>query len=214
MPDPWPLRHLVLRTPRLELRPDDDVGLLELAELALRGVHPPEEMPFAVPWTDQPPEELVRGVMQYHWSMRAEVGAARWRLQFLVRHGGRVIGSQGLSAGDFAVTRAVSTGSWLGLEHHGQGFGTEMRAAVLLFAFDHLGATQARSGAFVDNPASARVSRRLGYRPDGTNTWARRGARVVETRFLLEPEWFLRPSWPLGVEGVAGCRALLGAVSA
>ena len=24
--DPWPLRHLVLRTPRLELRPDDDAG--------------------------------------------------------------------------------------------------------------------------------------------------------------------------------------------
>lgn len=25
--DPWPLRHLVLHTPRLELRPDDDAGL-------------------------------------------------------------------------------------------------------------------------------------------------------------------------------------------
>ena len=44
--DPWPLRHLVLRTPRLELRPDDDAGLLELAEEARLGVHPPELMPF------------------------------------------------------------------------------------------------------------------------------------------------------------------------
>jgi hypothetical protein len=49
-PDPWPLRHLVLRTPRLELRPDD-AGLLELVEEAYRGVHPPDRMPFLVPWT-------------------------------------------------------------------------------------------------------------------------------------------------------------------
>ena len=37
-PDPWPLRHLVLRTPRLELRPDDDAGLLELVDLAHEGI--------------------------------------------------------------------------------------------------------------------------------------------------------------------------------
>jgi hypothetical protein len=29
-PDPWPLWRLMLRTPRLELRPDDDPGLREL----------------------------------------------------------------------------------------------------------------------------------------------------------------------------------------
>ncbi len=40
-PDPWPLRHLLLRTPRLELRPDDDAGLLELVDLAHGGCLPP-----------------------------------------------------------------------------------------------------------------------------------------------------------------------------
>ena len=54
-PEHWPLRHLVLRTPRLELRPDDDDGLLELIEVAYRGVHPPEQMPFSIPWTDADP---------------------------------------------------------------------------------------------------------------------------------------------------------------
>ena len=49
---PWPLWRLVLRTPRLELRPDDDAGLVELLAEACRGVHPPAEMPFGVPWTD------------------------------------------------------------------------------------------------------------------------------------------------------------------
>ena len=35
----WPLRHLVLRTPRLELRPDDIAGLDELVAVAY-GRHP------------------------------------------------------------------------------------------------------------------------------------------------------------------------------
>jgi RimJ/RimL family protein N-acetyltransferase len=213
MPDPWPLRHLVLRTPRLTLRPDDDEGLHELAELALRGVHPAEEMPFAAPWTDQPPAELVRGAMQHHWTARAGLGPARWRIHFLVRHRGEVIGSQELSAKDFAVTREVSTGSWLGLAHQRHGFGTEMRAAVLLLAFDHLGAVLARSGAFTDNPASQRVSEKLGYRRDGTNTWVRRGERVTEHRLVVAPEQLVRPGWTLEVAGLDGCRELLGAAT-
>jgi hypothetical protein len=60
----WPLRHLVLRTPRLELRPDDDAGLDELVAVAYDGVHPPAEMPFAVPWTDADPRYLGRGILQ------------------------------------------------------------------------------------------------------------------------------------------------------
>ncbi|MBY8854139.1 GNAT family N-acetyltransferase, partial [Saccharothrix sp. MB29] len=64
----------------------------------------------------------------------------------------------------FPVLREVDTGSWLGLEHQGKGCGTEMRAAVLLFAFDHLGALAARSSAFDDNLPSHGVSRKLGYR--------------------------------------------------
>ncbi|MCA1682238.1 MAG: hypothetical protein LC700_03790, partial [Actinobacteria bacterium] len=59
-PEPWPLRRLELRTPRLSLRPDDDDGLRELAALAASGIHPPEQMPFLHPWTDQPVDELVR----------------------------------------------------------------------------------------------------------------------------------------------------------
>jgi RimJ/RimL family protein N-acetyltransferase len=109
------------------------------------------------------------------------------------------------------VTREVATGSWLGLRHQGRGIGTEMRAAVLLFAFDHLGAVQARSAAFVDNPASLRVSERLGYRRDGTEVVARRGAAVEDVRLLLTPDTFRRPDWTLRVEGVAACLPMLGA---
>lgn len=212
MPDPWPLRHLVLRTPRLTLRPDDDDGLYELAALALRGVHPPQEMPFLFPWTDQAPDDLVRGTVQYHWGARSQLTPSDWRVNFLVRWDGRVIGAQGLSARNFPITREVSTGSWLGAEHQSQGFGTEMRAAVLLLVFDHLGAAIARSGAFTDNPASLRVSKRLGYRRDGTNTCARRGTPATEIRLVLDPSHFVRPQWTLIVDGLDGCRQSLGAV--
>jgi RimJ/RimL family protein N-acetyltransferase len=85
-----------------------------------------------------------------------------------------------------------------------------MRAAVLLFAFDHLGAVRARSAAFVDNPASLRVSEKLGYRSDGTVTVARRGRPAVDVRLLLDREAFRRPDWTLQVDGAAPCLPVLG----
>lgn len=84
-----------------------------------------------------------------------------------------------------------------------------MRAAVLLLAIDHLGAAIARSGAFIDNPASLRVSEKLGYRADGTSTRARRGTAVTEIRLILKPTYFIRPEWTLEMDG---CRQSLGAV--
>jgi RimJ/RimL family protein N-acetyltransferase len=210
MNDPWPLRHLVLRTPRLVLRPDDDAGLLELAEEARLGIHAPDMMPFVTSWSDAAPEERARNTLQWHWSKRAELRPTGWNVQFLVRFDGRVVGTQALGATDFAVTRIVATGSWLGLRHQGRGIGTEMRAAVLMFAFDHLGATRARSAAFVDNPSSLRVSEKLGYRPDGTETVARRGVATDDVRLLLTPDAFRRPGWELAAEGVAGCLPMLG----
>ncbi|PZS38326.1 MAG: N-acetyltransferase [Pseudonocardiales bacterium] len=211
MSEPWPLRHLVLRTPRLTLRPDDDAGLYELAALALRGVHPPEEMPFLTPWTDQAPDDLVRISLQHFWHARAYLTATDWSVNFLVRHDGQVIGTQNLSGMEFAITREVSSGSWLGIAHQRHGYGTEMRVAVLLLAFDHLSATIARSGAFADNAASLRLSEKLGYRTDGANTVARRGTAATEIRLVLHPSRFVRPEWTLQVDGLDGCRQMLGA---
>jgi RimJ/RimL family protein N-acetyltransferase len=210
----WPLRHLVLRTPRLELRPDDDAGLHELVDVAYEGVHPPEEMPFAVAWTDAAPRYLGRGVLQYYWSERAALTPERWPIHFLVRLDGRVIGTQSLGAREFAITREVYTGSWIGLRHQGQGIGTEMRAAVLLFAFDHLGAEAARSAANAENPRSLGVSRHLGYRPDGTETVVRRGRRTEDVRLVVTAPTLVRPGWTLDVAGYGEeCRALLGGIS-
>jgi RimJ/RimL family protein N-acetyltransferase len=208
-PEPWPLRHLVLRTPRLELRPDDDAGLDELVEVAYAGVHPPEEMPFGEPWTDTDPRYLGRGTLQHFWQQRAALAPEDWNVHFLVRLGGRVLGVQSLHARQFAITREVSTGSWLGLRDQGKGIGTEMRAAVLMLAFDHLGAVCARSSAYVDNAASNRVSAKLGYRADGSAVRVRRGKPVEELRLRVTPATFVRPGWVLDVDGLDGCLGLL-----
>ena len=85
--------------------------------------------------------------------------------------------------------------------------------AVLQFAFDHLGAVQARTTAWADNTASHRVSTKLGYRPDGTQRETRRGEATTVTRFLLSRADFEqnRPEWTIDVEGLSPCLPLLGA---
>lgn len=208
-PEPWPLRHLVLRTPRLELRPPDEAGLYELCDRAHEGIHPADFMPFAVEWTDVDPHELGPNLLRFHWGQLAACMPGDWTINFLVRADGKVIGTQGLIGKWFAVRREVSTGSWLGRRFQGRGYGAEMRAAVLMFAFDHLGAEQARSAAFTSNGASHAVSAKLGYRRDGTERLAVRGKAVTDVRLLLVKDEFVRPGWTLQTEGVEGCLPFL-----
>ena len=113
MPDPWPLRHLVLRTPRLTLCPDDDEGLYELAGLALCGVHLPHECRSYFPGPTRRPTVWCRGTMQYYWGARSRLTASDWNVNFLVRYADPVIGAQGLSAKAFPILGVVSSGSWL-----------------------------------------------------------------------------------------------------
>jgi RimJ/RimL family protein N-acetyltransferase len=208
----WPLFGLRLHTPRLFLRPVLDEDLPGLVDAALAGIHPPEVMPFSVPWTDAPRDELVRELLKYQWRLRTSVSPDSWKLAFAVLHDGVVLGTQDLSSEKFAATRTVSTGSWLAQPHQGKGFGSEMRAAVLAFAFDHLGAEVAESGAATWNEASKTVSRRLGYRENGiTRQTTRPGFADEVLGFRLLREEFVRPAWTLEVEGrEPALTALLG----
>ena len=207
--DAWPLRHLVLRTPRLELRPDDDEGLFELVRVAQAGVHDPDEMPFSFAWTDLLAKDGGFGMVQRFWGERARFAAGDWAICFLARHEGRVIGVQEVNAQNFGALREVNTGSWIGKEFQGNGFGTEMRVAVLQFAFDHLGADIARSAAWLGNHASNRVSAKLGYVQDGTLRIAPRGERLEHVRLRLDAADFVRPEWSVTVEGLAECVQLI-----
>ena len=208
--DVWPVFGLRLFTPRLELRVARDEDIPGLAGAAIRGIHPAERMPFAHPWTDEPPETLRREMARYLWRERAAVAPGTWMLNFAVLDDGVPIGIQDLRAVDFTLLRTVSTGSWLTRSRQGAGLGTEMRAAVLAFAFDHLGAEVAESAAIDWNEASLSVSRKLGYRENGVKrVTARPGTVEREVLLRLEPGDFMRPDWELRVEGVEAARAAL-----
>ncbi|WP_052021747.1 GNAT family N-acetyltransferase [Actinokineospora spheciospongiae] len=202
---------LHLRTPRLHLCLPDPEQLTALAHLAAGGVHDPATMPFVVPWTDAPPGQVALAVVQHHWRTLGAWTPRDWSLPLVVVCEGVVVGMQGLSATDLAVTGEVVTGSWLGRAHHGRGIGTEMRAAVLHLAFEGLGAREARSAAFTDNPASLGVSRRLGYAPDGIERRVVRGAVAIDQRLRLTRQaWAAHRTVAVTLHGVAQCLPMFG----
>lgn len=211
----WPLALLRLRTPRLELRLPSESDLDALAGLAAAGVHDPAVQPFTFPWTDVPPEERARSLLQYHWSQRAAWKPDLRALELAVVRDGEVVGTQGVSAHDFAILREVSTGSWLGRDYHGAGIGTEMRAAVLHLAFAGLGAEHAISGAFSDNLASQGVSRKLGYAANGIERHVSRGQPATLQRFRLDRRaWETTRAMPVTIAGLEPCLQMFGLTAA
>jgi RimJ/RimL family protein N-acetyltransferase len=116
------------------------------------------------------------------------------------------LGMMDVGARDFARSRSVSTGSWILADHRGAGLGREARRAVLSFAFDTLGAQEARSSVHPDNRASLAVSRSLGYHDDGTETIHGERGRL---RLLLDrADWTAQPN--VSVHGLDRCLDLLG----
>jgi len=207
--DHLPLYGLRLRTPDLELRLPDLAELARLGDIAVEGVHDPDVMPFVVPWTEWP--DVGRSVILHALRELGQWQPGSWRLGLVAFHDGEPIGRQNLNGDDFAITREVSSGSWMGRRFHGQGFGTQMRAAVLALAFEGLGAISARSAAFLDNPSSLRVSEKLGYQPDGVQVDAVRGKPTISRRLRLTRErWALHSRVPVDVEGLSPCRPMFG----
>ena len=203
---------LTLRAGDLTLRTLRDADLPEYAELLRRPIFEDPQSPAMFHWYRAEPEERVRNALSFQWQLRSAIGPQKWTLPFGIWVQGRLIGCQDVSAQRFAERRTVTSGSWLTLEAHGRGYGTLMRQAMLVLAFDHLGAVRAESAAGVDNAASAAVSRRCGYVDDGTQVSRQPGMNGLERRFLATPESFRRPQVPVEVEGLtAELHAMLGA---
>lgn len=208
--DAFPVLGLRITAGGLVLHGIDDDTIAELAELAGRGVHPPELMPFSHPWTDTPPDQFQLRFAQYHWGVRAAFSPDDWSLDLVVRWQGEVVGTQGFRAHHYLLTHTGETGSWLGREHQGRGIGTRMRQAMCAFLFDCLDAQEIASAAFVDNPASLAVSRKVGYVPNGMRRLERRpGEWQYSQALLLTPEALVRGP-EITVEGLAPVRRLIG----
>lgn len=206
-----PLLGLRITAGPLELCGITDDLLPGLCQLAEDGIHDEGEMPFYVPWSTLPPGIRSRNHVQYHWRQRAEFTPEAWTMNLAVLHEGTLVGVQGITTQDYAITRAGETGSWLGRRFQGQGIGTSMRQVLCAFMFDHLDAVEITSGAFVDNPASLAVSRKVGYRDGRLRRLRRRhGELALNRELVLTPADFVRGDHELEVEGLAPFRLSVG----
>lgn len=207
--DAFPPFGLLVEAGPVVLRPITDEVLPRLIEVALAGVHGPDEAPFYHPWTDAPADQLPTDFVRYHWSTRGGWSREQWTLDLAVEYEGQVVGTQGVTTKDFLATRSGETGSWLGLEHHGKGIGTRMRQAICALCFDQLGFEELTSGAFEDNPASNAVSRKVGYQPNGVARLPRKGTWASNNKYVLTPETFVRGE-PVTVTGAEAFRKFVG----
>lgn len=204
--DYWPLLNLRMTTDRLVLRFPSEDELAALAGVAATGVHPPGQRPYLTPWTEGSPQQRAVHVVQQHWSRRGNWTPQAWALELGLFHEDQPVGMVALRARDFGVLREVKTESWLGVDYHRRGLGTEARAALLQLAFGELHAESALTEVFRDNAGSQGVSRRLGYRPDGISRDVREGEVLISDRLRLDREdWVAADRIEVVVDGIEPC---------
>ena len=197
MPSPWPLHDLRLTTTHLELRGLTEAWALRLADLVPDDLEADPRLAHASPAAD---------VLQAYWRNLGLWQPASWVLPLVVLHDGEPVGLQALEADDLAGRGVVDTHSWLVPAARGRGLGKQMRCAVLELAFRGLGARWAITEAWTDNTASLGVSRSLGYVDNGVDVHP--GGRVMQRLLLDARTW--SPPWPVALEGLDPCLALLG----
>ena len=83
---------------------------------------------------------------------------------FLIENNHAPIGMVGV---DWRAPDAPELGYWLGVEHWGQGFGTEAARAVIDFIFEEFDVEQLMSGARVTNPSSRNILEKCGFQWSG-----------------------------------------------
>lgn len=208
----WPLFGLVIQTPALRLRLPREAELPALARAA-RDIAGPSEPRLQMSWMYDDSPAMERQLLQRHWRALAHWRPESWHLLLAVFADGEPIGIQGMWADDFARCRSVGTGSWITRSRQGRGYGTEARTAVLHLAFGHLGALEAYTEYLNGNSASERVSRKLGYTPNGQHAIYRDDTgRVTENRLRLDRRAWEAAAWRRGitVNGLGPCASLFG----
>jgi hypothetical protein len=65
----------------MELRAIRDADIPALVDLAERGIHDRDAMPFSFPWSTVPAAELGRNMAAFYWRKRAEFSASASREQ-------------------------------------------------------------------------------------------------------------------------------------
>jgi RimJ/RimL family protein N-acetyltransferase len=83
---------------------------------------------------------------------------------FLIENNHTPVGMVGISQ---LEPEAPELGYWLGVEHWGQGFGTEAARAVIDYFFEEFSHEQLFSGARVANPSSRNILEKCGFQWSG-----------------------------------------------
>jgi len=200
-------------TPRIELVGATDDLLGELQHVVRAGRATSDPAPFDDPMSlyEDDPEVRVRKWLQGIWRGRGSVTADFWRLHMVVLVQGRPVGMQDLIGDQFGTYGTVVSFSWLDSDLRRRGIGTEMRHAALHLAFAGLGASEATTEAFQDNPGSNGVSRSTGYRENGV-VWATRLGKpgLMQRWRITREEWEIGRRSDIELDGVAECREALG----
>ncbi len=186
----------------ITLRLFRDSDLPAYAELVSSPLFADETAPHVFDWWTKDADVRLLNSQQFLWTARAGITPESWTLTMGVFEGDRLIGSQDVGAKDFATLRVVDSGSYLRLDAQGRGVGTLMRQMMLVFAFDHLGAVRAESGAIMGNHRSLAVSRHCGYQLDGTSVVLNGANRVELQRVVVTPDTVIRPDVDVRVQGV------------
>lgn len=146
-------RPCVLETERLTLRRPTLADVKAIAHLAndRRIAENTRRLPH--PYSSDHAVEFVRALAG---DIRATV--------FLIENNHSPLGMAGI---DWREPDAPELGYWLGVEHWGQGFGTEAARAVIDFFFEEFDAEHLISGARVANPSSRNILEKCGFQWSG-----------------------------------------------
>ncbi len=143
----------VLETERLTLRRPTLADVKAIARLAndRRIAENSRRLPH--PYSQDHAVEFVRAT-----------AADRSETVFLIENNHAPIGMVGI---DRREPGAPELGYWLGVDHWGQGFGTEAARAVIDFFFEECESDQLISGARVANPSSRNILEKCGFQWSG-----------------------------------------------
>jgi RimJ/RimL family protein N-acetyltransferase len=114
---------------------------------------------------------------------------------FLIETNFSPIGMVGV---DWRQPDAPELGYWLGVEHWGQGFGTEAARAVIDFTFEEFDTEHLIAGARVTNPSSRNILEKCGFQWSGVelHRFEALGSSTPVDRFrLARGVWASLKSW-------------------
>ena len=158
---------MMLETKRLILRPPKESDWADLVEGAkdLEVSRNLQMIPH--PYSKKDAMSFIRRNLEH--SNARKNGVYNFFIE--LKSDGKVIGvtSVDLSKGDKNVGK---TGSWINKKYWRKGYMLEAKVAVLDFAFTKLKLRKIETAAFTENTASNKMSRKLGFKQEGTKRQA------------------------------------------